>query len=514
MGKAFDQVIERLDRVKTVRPGDVLASCPVPSHGQGRGDKSPSLHVTESGERVLLDCKAGCDTQDVVIALGLDWPDLFDDLDERGYLVASYVYQRPDGTPLHINERWQIKGGKKFVQRLPDAPPDKPGLQGIKPSLYHLPALLAAAKAGQRVYWVEGEKCVHAAEAAGMVATCASNGVNGWRDYFPRAFTGASEVVVIADNDEPGMKYAAEVVAHLRGAGLRASAARVRTDGPKDDLYDHVAAGYGEADLIPVNLNRLRPGGATLTEVMTTNYPPVTWAVDGLISTGGLTLLGGAPKIGKSYIVLDLALGVAAGGKAMSTLNCRPGSVLYLALDNDSERRIQDRAKYIWGGVPPDLKYPVEVHTEWPTGQAALAAAQEWAVESESPLLVIIDTWVRIEPDYEGNGRESAYSASVAVMSKWAHFARDAGVAIVAVHHDRKSGKDGEQGDWLDRFMGSRGITATAQTLLMIDAKRGGQEGLLRVSGRDIETDDLGLMRMGRNWVCTQAPRVPLYVVQ
>jgi hypothetical protein len=50
--------------------------CPVPSHGQGRGDRSPSLGVTERDGRLLVHCYSGCPQQDLIETLerrGL-WP--------------------------------------------------------------------------------------------------------------------------------------------------------------------------------------------------------------------------------------------------------------------------------------------------------------------------------------------------------------------------------------------------------------------------------------------------------
>lgn len=498
---AFDHVVGLLERVKVQHPGDVLGSCPVTTHGNGRGDRNPSLHVTDGGNKVLLDCKGGCHVQDILLALGLDYPDLFDDLDDRGHLVASYVYQRPDGSPYHINERWQTRSGKRFVQRMADSTEKDIGLHGNKPALYRLPKVLAAAKAGQRIYFVEGEKCVHAGESVGMVTTCASNGVNGWRDYYTTWLKGASEVVVVTDNDNVGKTYAATVVAALRGAGIPSRAVRVKVDGDKADLYDHVAAGFGEADLIGVNLNRLRPEGRAMSEIVATDYPPVRWAVDGLIAAG-LTLLGGPPKIGKSFLTLDLAMGVACGGRALTALTCQQGDVLYLSLDNDTERRIKERTLWLWGGVEPDGDVPIEVHIEWPTAHAAIAACQEWVNESPNPLMVVVDTVVRVEPEFEGRPGENSYAASTACLSRWAKFAIDNNIAVVMVHHNKK----GEEEDWLNRFTGSVGITATAQTLLFVDAKRGKEEGLLRVSGRDLETDDLELRKVGRQWVAMTAP--------
>jgi hypothetical protein len=79
---------------------------------------------------------------------------------------------------------------------------------------------------------------------------------------------------------------------------------------------------------------------------------------------------------------------------------------------------------------------------------------------------------------------------------------------VLAIHHDRKAGgrRDREGEDWLDRFTGSRGITATASTLMMLDVVRGADDGMLRVAGRDISTDDLELKRSGWTWVCLGAP--------
>jgi RecA-family ATPase len=48
----------------------------------------------------------------------------------------------------------------------------------------------------------------------------------------------------------------------------------------------------------------------------------------------GLSLLAGPPKVGKSWLSLDLALSVAGGGKAFGAIPVQPGPVLYLALED------------------------------------------------------------------------------------------------------------------------------------------------------------------------------------
>ena len=174
---AIENVLDKLERV--TRKGDTyMASCPVGGHGSQRGDRNPSLSITEKSGMVLLNCHTGCHVQDVLLALGMDWPDLWDEpiTSERGEKVAEWVYQDPTGAPYHIVERWQTRTGKSFKQRVPGA--ERPVLpKGFKPCLYQMPKVLAQVKAGGEVYIVEGEKCVHAAESLDLVATTAPGGL-------------------------------------------------------------------------------------------------------------------------------------------------------------------------------------------------------------------------------------------------------------------------------------------------------------------------------------------------
>lgn len=499
---ALDPFESGLDNFKRVADDSYIASCPNPGHGKGNGDRNPSLSIAHRDGKVLVHCQSGCHVQDVLLAMGLDYPDLFDEpiTNERGHRVAEWVYQMPDGSIYYTVERWQTMKGKRFVQRVPGH--DRPGFpSGFKPSLYRLPKVLAQAKAGGEVYIVEGEKCVHAAERLGLVATTGPNGANGWRDYYAKWLKGCSRVTIVIDNDEPGMTWGAGVAACLRGEGITVRTMRVAINDPKADLYDHVAAGLTEAQLIPVKLNRLRPDGITFSHLIQTDYPPVRWAIPGLLPAG-LAILGGPPKARKSIVALNMALGVAHGGVALRYLRCNQGSVLYLSLDNDTERRLKSRAEFMAGDLLT-RNLPIEFHTDFPVGDAALKACQEWVDDERdsgaNPLLIVVDTLGKAEPNFEGESGGNAYLSSTSTLSKWSKLATDNNIAMLAIHHDRKGGDD----DWLNRFTGSRGITATAQTLMMIEAKRGEPTGTLRIAGRDIDTDDLSLIRDGWGWAIT-----------
>lgn len=233
-------------------------------------------------------------------------------------------------------------------------------------------------------------------------------------------------------------------------------------------------------------------------DLLAADYPEPRWAVPGLVPVG-LTLFAGPPKVGKSAVVLDIALGVACGAVCLSYLACCAGDVLYLSLDNDTPRRLQQRMRHHLGGraLPADAR--IDFVTDWATGPTGIADCYRWAQQADNPLLVVVDTLVKVEPDFEGAANQNSYAASTRVLTRWSKFAHRADVAVVMVHHDRK----GEADDWLNRISGSRGLTATAQNLLMLDAKRGEPTGLLRVSGRDVTTDDLNLYRKSLFWQCS-----------
>ena len=65
-----EALLPRLNRVKETGHGKYVACCPA------HDDRSPSLSVTEKDGKTLLHCFAGCETEDVLCAVGLTFADL------------------------------------------------------------------------------------------------------------------------------------------------------------------------------------------------------------------------------------------------------------------------------------------------------------------------------------------------------------------------------------------------------------------------------------------------------
>jgi len=215
-------------------------------------DKTPSLSVNEGRDgRVLVKCHAGCTPGAIVDALGLTMVDLFegggDETARRtARHVATYEYVDEEGHPLYQVCRYDPKG---FRQRRSDGNGVWTwNLNGVRRLLYRLPQVLEAARAGETIYVVEGEKDVESIEALGAVATCNPGGAGKWCQEYSRSLFGAS-CRVVADRDKPGRRHAREVAASLRAADV---SVEILQPASGNDVSDHLESGRGLEDLLPL----------------------------------------------------------------------------------------------------------------------------------------------------------------------------------------------------------------------------------------------------------------------
>ncbi len=132
------------------------------------------------------------------------------------------------------------------------------------------------------------------------------------------------------------------------------------------------------------------------------------WVVEGLIPCG-LTLVAGDPKIGKSWLGLDLALHVALGEPFWGFATKR-GTVLYLCLE-DTFSRVQARLQHLCDEANDNLCCVVEAEC---IGNGLMEQLGEFADGHDDLKMAIIDTFQTVRTpssqtiysaDYEDVGR-------------------------------------------------------------------------------------------------------------
>ena len=163
-------------------------------------------------------------------------------------------------------------------------------------------------------------------------------------------------------------------------------------------------------------------------EIMTTLYKPTVFAVEGLISQG-LYILAGPPKVGKSWLALELCLAISKGEKLLDRPT-RQGSALYFCLE-DSWQRIQSRLYELTDEPSEKLHFALKADT---IGDGMCEQIVKFKSEHDDLRLVVIDTlqMVRSETD-------SSYGSDYAELIPLKALAETLGISIVLVHHLRKA---------------------------------------------------------------------------
>ena len=219
-------------------------------------------------------------------------------------------------------------------------------------------------------------------------------------------------------------------------------------------------------------------------------FAELRWIVPGLISAG-LAGLYAKPKIGKSFLALQLAHAVASGTRALGHFETVKGHALVIALE-DTDVRIKTRmAKLKLPGIEG-----LRVTTSWPKGDDAYIALERELQEHPETKLIVIDTLQRFRKGSAGKG-QNVYEADYAELGFLKGIADRHGIAILLVHHMRK----GVQSvDVFENVSGSAAITGAADTNIVISRERTSTEAVMHVTGRDIEEQDYAARVVDLAW--------------
>ena len=228
--------------------------------------------------------------------------------------------------------------------------------------------------------------------------------------------------------------------------------------------------------------------------IMNTPMKPIEYCVDGLISQG-LFILAGAPKVGKSWLALDMCLSIAKGEKVLGKeTSC--GHVVYLSLE-DSLIRLQNRLYELTDDPSDNLHFAIMAESI----SNGLPEQIEYCRKRFDDLkIVVIDTLQKVR-----NESESSYSSDYKELSVLKSLADKLGIAIVLVHHTRKC----SDGDPFNMISGSTGISGCVdESMVIVETKRGSRNAKLYCVGRDIENAEISLQFDSdlKKWIVTDEP--------
>ena len=518
-----ETIAKALGNAKQVN-GQWVCSCPVPGHGSGNGDRNPSLSITESDGKVLFHCHAGCDQREV-----------FDAVRERNLLQSTpkreeisftqhqdrvlekeWVYRAEDGTELFTKRRYKTndaKGKTYSIHRVDAQGKRIAGLKDTRIVPLNLPELIEAKQSGRAIYLVEGEKAADALVSIGAIATTSHTGAGSWPEEITQYFAGAN-VVVIPDNDEPGISYAKRAIAHLLPVvkSIRYLDLGLMIEG--DDAYEWVYHAKGtrkelaelakqapvitqqakaaEPEPVPSEAYNPTPQLLNIEAWDTIKDEPVRWIIENVLPEKGFAALYGPPGSYKSFIALDIAEAVATGRQWMGNQVMNPGAVLYLAGEGHGgigarikackiNHQTQDGAEiYV-------IRYQLNLRSSADDFNLLMQSIDDLIERTGIELrLVQIDTLARAF----GGGNENDSQDMGAFIHNAGRLQRKLDCALMVLHHSGKDATKGLRGH--SSLLGAVDTQLELQKLEQTERKEGvAGQGIVTISKQKDGQDNL-----------------------
>lgn len=220
----------------------------------------------------------------------------------------------------------------------------------------------------------------------------------------------------------------------------------------------------------------------SMTELYDTVYPPRKPIVNDLLYSGTYLFVG-APKVGKSFFMGQLAYHVAMG-LPLWEYEVHQGIVLYLALEDDYAR-LQRRLSRMFGVEETSNLY---FATQAKSVSEGLDQQLEGFIREHPDVrLIIIDTLQKVR---EIGGDRYSYASDYEIVTKLKTFSDRYGICLLVVHHTRKM----EAEDSFDMISGTNGLLGAADgAFIMQKKRRTDNTALLDIVGRDQPDQELTL---------------------
>jgi putative DNA primase/helicase len=462
---------------------DVSVRCPFHDDRQA----SVSLHV----DRGVWNCHAGCGSGGI-----LEFEKRFSNCDTTtawanignicGVKNQNLFQQRPDATYAYVDEDSTLLfeklrfPGKKFVQRAKDAS----GkwiykLDGMRKVLYRLPEVVRASE----VVICEGEKDadrVSALKLSGhpdaplsrIAATTNFDGAGKWRAEYSPYLTG-KHVVIFPDNDAPGKNHARQVAASVSVYAMDVRIVELPGLPEHGDVSDFLEL-HSADELLKViqKTPRWKPEkGSLLVDApnfLSTLSPEIDWLVEGLIQRGANGFICAPPKVGKSWLAVDLALSLAMGLPWVGFEVRRPAKVALVSREDNPglTRWRMDRLLTGKNRTMEDLKGRLYVNSReqspsFRLDQSELFTPMIAELKAVQPEFVILDVFNVLHGADENDNTEMRR-----VLEELNRMQREIGSAICVIHHFNKTA----EGSLTQRLRGAGAIAGWAEWLIGVEA--------------------------------------------
>lgn len=180
--------------------------------------------------------------------------------------------------------------------------------------------------------------------------------------------------------------------------------------------------------------------GKSAKTLLSEKQPIINWCVSPILPKQGIGIVAGWPGIGKSWLLLDLAIAVSTGQPWLGRFEVQKGRVMYVDEDShDDLIRVRLNKLLNAKGLPGDLGIDFYIQEGLDLTNVSDYAALQKKIEANKPSLVIMDTLSQVQSEDENTTK--GMSKVFKLVKKLAH---DYSCAFLFADHPRRSnGFDG-----------------------------------------------------------------------
>ncbi len=390
---------------------------------------------------------------------------------------ATYKYVNEDGALLFEKLRFP---GKKFAQRAKDVNGTWTyKLDGVRKVLYRLPEVVSASD----VMICEGEKDADrvallklsghpSALSSRVAATTNFDGAGKWRPEYSPYFTG-KHVVIFPDNDPVGENHAHQIAASVSLYALDVRIVELSGLGEHGDVSNYLDLHNAEELLNEIRKTpHWKPEKGNLLvdapNFLTTVSPEIDWLVDGVIQRGANGFICAAPKVGKSWLAVDLALSLALGLPWAGFAVRQPARVALITREDNPAltRWRMDRLLTGKNRTRADFEDRLYVNSReqspaFRLDESGLFLPMIAELKAVQPEFAILDVFNILHGADENDNTEMRL-----VLEELNRLRREVGCAICVVHHFNKT----VEGSLTQRLRGAGAIAGWAEWLVGVES--------------------------------------------
>lgn len=200
---------------------------------------------------------------------------------------------------------------------------------------------------------------------------------------------------------------------------------------------------------------------------------PIDWLIDQLFSIGSSGFIAAEPKVGKSWIALELSYCLTTGEPFLGRFAVPKIRRVLFIEEEDPERRMLRRFKRLLNGQA-GRKHPSDDYYRYVCRSGFRLDDAEWMAKLRADLgtyhpdVTVLDVFNKLHLKDENNQAEIS-----AILHDLGALTREYGTAFIIVHHYRKSGGIGQSSRGNQMLRGTSALAGYAECSLYLRKGKG-----------------------------------------